>query len=74
MGVAVVNYFYNFILFVSGDIYINGEIIPCKCPTYQPKQSNQSKNESKRNARQRDGPASTQRRPRQEATPSESTS
>ncbi|XP_057498618.1 DAG protein, chloroplastic-like [Actinidia eriantha] len=58
----------------GGDKYIDGEIIPCKYPTYQPKQSNRSKNESKRYVRQRDSPASNQRRPRQEATPSESTS
>ncbi|THG19700.1 hypothetical protein TEA_004345 [Camellia sinensis var. sinensis] len=32
----------------GGDKYINGEIIPCKYPTYQPKQSNRSKYESKR--------------------------
>ncbi|GFY91757.1 plastid developmental protein DAG [Actinidia rufa] len=58
----------------KGDKYINGEIIPCKYPTYQPRQSNRSKNESKRYVRQRDSPASNQRRTRQEATPSESTS
>ncbi|XAR53719.1 hypothetical protein NMG60_11022373 [Bertholletia excelsa] len=55
----------------GGDKYINGEIIPCKYPTYQPKQSNRrSKYESKKYVRQRDGPASDQRRPRQETTSS----
>ncbi|XP_052200992.1 DAG protein, chloroplastic [Diospyros lotus] len=54
----------------GGDKYINGEIIPCKYPTYQPKQSNRSKYESKRYVRQRDGPPSERRQPRQEPTPS----
>ncbi|KAL6992687.1 hypothetical protein U1Q18_010800 [Sarracenia purpurea var. burkii] len=58
----------------GGDKYINGEIIPCKYPTYQPKQSNRSKYESKRYVRQRDARPTQQRRPRQESTPSESTS
>ncbi|CAL5345888.1 unnamed protein product [Camellia sinensis] len=58
----------------GGDKYINGEIIPCKYPTYQPKQSNRSKYESKRYVRQRDGRPAERRRPTQEATSSESTS
>lgn len=32
---------------ILGDKYINGEIIPCKYPTYQPKRS-APKNESRR--------------------------
>ncbi|PKA66538.1 DAG protein, chloroplastic [Apostasia shenzhenica] len=39
----------------GGDKYINGEIIPCKYPTYQPKQRS-SKYESKKYVRQRDAP------------------
>lgn len=43
----------------GGDKYINGEIIPCQYPTYQPKQRG-SKYESRRNERRyerrRDGP------------------
>nr|GMC88325.1 DAG protein, chloroplastic [Ipomoea batatas] len=31
----------------GGDKYINGEIIPCQYPTYQPKQSNRPKSKSK---------------------------
>ncbi|CAK9142639.1 unnamed protein product [Ilex paraguariensis] len=53
----------------GGDKYINGEIIPCQYPTYQPKQSNRSKYKSKAYVRQRDGPPPERRRPRQE-TPS----
>ncbi|KAI5656895.1 hypothetical protein M9H77_25688 [Catharanthus roseus] len=52
----------------GGDKYINGEIIPCQYPTYQPKQSNRSKYKSKAYVRQRDGPPE-RRRPRQDATP-----
>ncbi|CAO2823739.1 unnamed protein product [Amaranthus hypochondriacus] len=58
----------------GGDKYINGEIIPCKYPTYQPKQRNTSKYESRRYERKRDGPPGTARKPRQETTSSESTS
>ncbi|KAD4982340.1 hypothetical protein R6Q59_001930 [Mikania micrantha] len=55
----------------GGDKYVNGEIIPCQYPTYQPKPKKQSKYESKRYVRQRDGPPPEQRRPKQEATSSE---
>ncbi|XP_074582543.1 multiple organellar RNA editing factor 9, chloroplastic-like [Curcuma longa] len=44
----------------GGDKYINGEIIPCTYPTYQPKQ--RSKNESRRYVRRRDGPPPERRR------------
>ncbi|KAL3850830.1 hypothetical protein ACJIZ3_012712 [Penstemon smallii] len=53
----------------GGDKYINGEIIPCQYPTYQPKQSRNSKYKSKAYVRQRDGPVAEQSRPKQEATP-----
>ncbi|PIM98718.1 hypothetical protein CDL12_28799 [Handroanthus impetiginosus] len=53
----------------GGDKYINGEIIPCQYPTYQPKQNRSSKYKSKAYVRQRDGPPAERRRPRQEATP-----
>lgn len=53
---------------VLGDKYINGEIIPCQYPTYQPKQSNRPRNKSKAYVRQRDGPPE-RRRPRKEAAP-----
>ncbi|XP_019440308.1 PREDICTED: LOW QUALITY PROTEIN: multiple organellar RNA editing factor 9, chloroplastic [Lupinus angustifolius] len=39
----------------GGDKYINGEIIPSKYPTYQPKRGG-PKNESRRYERRRDGP------------------
>ncbi|KAI4299249.1 hypothetical protein L6164_032726 [Bauhinia variegata] len=52
----------------GGDKYINGEIIPCKYPTYQPKRGGSSKYESRRYERRRDGPPPERRRPRQEAT------
>ncbi|KAK6934365.1 hypothetical protein RJ641_034520 [Dillenia turbinata] len=60
----------------GGDKYINGEIIPCKYPTYQPKQQRSSKYESRRYERRRDGPPSSQerRKPRPTATPTESSS
>nr|XP_043624094.1 DAG protein, chloroplastic [Erigeron canadensis] len=58
----------------GGDKYVNGEIIPCQYPTYQPKPRKQSKYESKRYVRQRDGPPPEQRRPKQEAASSESPS
>ncbi|KAI8557675.1 hypothetical protein RHMOL_Rhmol04G0028300 [Rhododendron molle] len=41
----------------GGDKYINGEIIPCTYPTYQPKQRSQSKFESRRYERRKSGPA-----------------
>ncbi|KAL3522115.1 hypothetical protein ACH5RR_014949 [Cinchona calisaya] len=53
----------------GGDKYVNGEIIPCQYPTYQPKQSNRSKYKSKAYVRQRDGPPPERRRPRQGASP-----
>ncbi|KAK4485145.1 hypothetical protein RD792_007758 [Penstemon davidsonii] len=53
----------------GGDKYINGEIIPCQYPTYQPKQSRNSKYKSKAYVRQRDGPAAEKRKPKQEASP-----
>ncbi|XP_059292841.1 DAG protein, chloroplastic [Lycium ferocissimum] len=41
----------------GGDKYINGEIIPCQYPTYQPKQSNRTRSKSsKAYVRRRDGP------------------
>ncbi|KAJ0983440.1 hypothetical protein J5N97_011695 [Dioscorea zingiberensis] len=52
----------------GGDKYINGEIIPGKYPTYQPKQRS-SKYESKRYERRKDGPPQERRRPRQESQP-----
>ncbi|KAI3996093.1 hypothetical protein MKX01_018162 [Papaver californicum] len=52
----------------GGDKYINGEIIPCKYPTYQPKQRSGSKYESRRYERRRDSPP-PQRRPKQDVTP-----
>nr|ACU14891.1 unknown [Glycine max] len=57
----------------GGDKYINGEIIPCKYPTYQPKRS-APKNESRRYERRRDGPPPDRRKPRQEAAASDSSS
>lgn len=58
----------------GGDKYINGEIIPCQYPTYQPKQSRSSKYKSKAYVRQRDGPPAERRKPRQEATTPDSAS
>ncbi|KAL8125551.1 DAG protein, chloroplastic [Apium graveolens] len=49
----------------GGDKYVNGEIIPCTYPTYQPKQQRRSKYESKRYVRQRDGPPPERRKPKQ---------
>ena len=60
-------------IFCVGDKYINGEIIPCKYPTYQPKRSN-SKYESRRYERRRDGPPPEKKKPRQEATTTDSAS
>ncbi|KAK4588091.1 hypothetical protein RGQ29_019184 [Quercus rubra] len=57
----------------GGDKYINGEIIPCKYPTYQPKRSN-SKYESRRYERRRDGSPPEKRKLRQEATATDSAS
>ncbi|KAJ7946875.1 Multiple organellar RNA editing factor 9, chloroplastic [Quillaja saponaria] len=56
----------------GGDKYINGEIIPCKYPTYQPKRSGQ-RNE-RRYERRRDGPPPERRRPRQGTATSDTTS
>ncbi|KAJ0983385.1 hypothetical protein J5N97_011640 [Dioscorea zingiberensis] len=53
-------------LVYQSDKYINGEIIPGKYPTYQPKQRS-SKYESKRYERRKDGPPQERRRPRQES-------
>ncbi|PIA38420.1 hypothetical protein AQUCO_02800257v1 [Aquilegia coerulea] len=58
----------------GGDKYINGEIIPCKYPTYQPKQRSGSKYESKRYERRKSGPPAEKRRPKQEVTQSDSAS
>ncbi|KAL5839757.1 hypothetical protein ACOSQ4_012365 [Xanthoceras sorbifolium] len=56
----------------GGDKYINGEIIPSTTPTYQPKQQrNNSKYQSRRYERRRDGPAPERRRSTQGATTSE---
>lgn len=69
----VAKYVYFLIL---GDKYINGEIIPSKYPTYQPKRSGGSKSDGgRRYERRRDGPppAEGQKR-RQEAAASDSSS
>jgi len=58
----------------SGDKYINGEIIPCTYPTYQPKERRTSKYESRRYERRRDGPPAASRKPRQQAPQTESAS
>ncbi|KAL4279500.1 hypothetical protein GQ457_03G023630 [Hibiscus cannabinus] len=58
----------------GGDKYINGEIIPCKYPTYQPKPRKDSKYVSKRYERRKDGPPAGQYRPKQSASQSESSS
>ncbi|CAO2167974.1 unnamed protein product [Urochloa humidicola] len=57
----------------GGDKYINGEIIPCTYPTYQPKERRTSKYESRRYERRRDGPPAN-RRPRQQTPQTESAS
>ena len=68
-------YLFNFISsFCLGDKYVNGEIIPCKYPTYQPKQRSGSKYESRRYERRRDGPPPEKKKPRQEATTTDSAS
>ncbi|XP_008789768.1 multiple organellar RNA editing factor 9, chloroplastic-like isoform X2 [Phoenix dactylifera] len=58
----------------GGDKYINGKIIPCTYPTYQPKQRSGSKYQSRRYERRRDGPSSERGRPRQQTPQPESTS
>ncbi|KAG4204043.1 hypothetical protein ERO13_A04G023599v2, partial [Gossypium hirsutum] len=58
----------------GGDQYINGEIIPCKYPTYQPKPRKESRSVSKRYERRKDGPPAGQYRPKQAASTSESSS
>ncbi|KAJ4849575.1 Multiple organellar RNA editing factor 9, chloroplastic [Turnera subulata] len=59
----------------GGDKYVNGEIIPCTYPTFQPKQRSNSKFESRRYERRRDGPPPPRRTPpRPAATQSESSS
>lgn len=59
--------------FDIGDKYINGEIIPGNYPVYQPKKQRESKYQSRRYERRRSGPPSAeQRRPKQEATQSDS--
>ncbi|EEC82876.1 hypothetical protein OsI_27756 [Oryza sativa Indica Group] len=57
----------------GGDKYINGEIIPCTYPTYQPKERRTSKYESRRYERRRDGPPAS-RRPRPQTARPESAS
>jgi hypothetical protein len=61
---------------ILGDKYVNGEIIPCKYPTFQPKRSGGgSKSEGRRYERRRDGPISAGRqKPRQETAASDSSS
>ncbi|KAL4201813.1 hypothetical protein AMTRI_Chr02g217930 [Amborella trichopoda] len=58
----------------GGDKYINGEIIPCTYPTYQPKQRSNSKYESRRYERRRDAPPPERRKPRQTVPQSDSSS
>ncbi|KAK6230411.1 hypothetical protein QUC31_001929 [Theobroma cacao] len=58
----------------GGDKYINGEIIPCKYPTYQPKPRKESKYVNRRYERRKDGPPAGQFRPKQAANQSESSS
>ncbi|PQQ09850.1 DAG protein chloroplastic [Prunus yedoensis var. nudiflora] len=58
----------------GGDKYVNGEIIPGNYPVYQPKKRRESKFESRRYERRRDGPPPERTRPKQEASPSESAS
>ncbi|XP_023535131.1 multiple organellar RNA editing factor 9, chloroplastic-like [Cucurbita pepo subsp. pepo] len=52
----------------GGDKYINGEIIPSKYPVYEPKKRRETKYESRRYERKRDGPSPEQRKPRPQAT------
>ncbi|KAJ1267197.1 hypothetical protein BS78_07G037800 [Paspalum vaginatum] len=58
----------------GGDKYINGEIIPCTYPTYQPKERRTSKYESRRYERRRDGPPANRKPARQQAPQTESAS
>ncbi|KAK3431792.1 hypothetical protein EUGRSUZ_E03613 [Eucalyptus grandis] len=58
----------------GGDKYINGEIIPCQYPTYQPKPRKNSGYETKRYERKRDGPPRQRPRPKQEASSTDSSS
>uniref|UniRef100_A0A7N0UPP1 MORF/ORRM1/DAG-like MORF domain-containing protein n=1 Tax=Kalanchoe fedtschenkoi TaxID=63787 RepID=A0A7N0UPP1_KALFE len=58
----------------GGDKYINGEIIPGNYPVYQPNKRRESKYESRRYERRRDGPPPEKIKPRQEASQPESTS
>ncbi|XP_022753953.1 multiple organellar RNA editing factor 9, chloroplastic-like [Durio zibethinus] len=58
----------------GGDKYINGEIIPCKYPTYQPKPRKESKYVSKRYERRKDGPPAGQSQSKQAASRPESSS
>ncbi|KAK9681658.1 hypothetical protein RND81_10G018400 [Saponaria officinalis] len=58
----------------GGDKYINGEIIPCKYPTYQPKKRDPPKYASRRYERRRDGPPGASGKPRQETASSETAS
>ncbi|XWS11140.1 hypothetical protein CRYUN_Cryun38cG0058100 [Craigia yunnanensis] len=58
----------------GGDKYVNGEIIPCKYPTYQPKARKESKYVSRRYERRKDGPPAGQFRPKQAASQLESSS
>ncbi|CAM8909859.1 hypothetical protein QQ045_010729 [Rhodiola kirilowii] len=47
----------------GGDKYINGEIIPGNYPVYQPNKRRESKYESRRYERRRDGPPPEKRKP-----------
>ncbi|KAA0063450.1 hypothetical protein IC582_007651 [Cucumis melo] len=58
----------------GGDKYINGEIIPSKYPVYEPKKRRETKYESRRYERKRDGPPPEQRKPRPQPTRTESNS
>ncbi|CAM8986529.1 unnamed protein product [Rhodiola kirilowii] len=58
----------------GGDKYINGEIIPGNYPVYQPNKRRDSKYESRRYERKRDGSSPEKRRLRQEASRPESAS
>ncbi|XP_074270015.1 DAG protein, chloroplastic [Silene latifolia] len=58
----------------GGDKYVNGEIIPCKYPTYQPKKRDPPKYAGRRYERRRDGPPGATGKPKQETASSESPS
>ncbi|KAJ4778823.1 multiple organellar RNA editing factor [Rhynchospora pubera] len=47
----------------GGDKYVNGEIIPCTYPTYQPREKRPPKYESRRYERRRSGPPPPRRAP-----------